>query len=298
MKNYSIHLKESDKGWFQICSEEVRNSLQNDSHIKVVDNSSEGSDLCVLYFSSNEIYYPNTKYSFRNAIVERNKFEWANTKFPGALRHIYVRDIQKQWYLEGVSTFINSPELLLNELSTLTAGMKIYTIGSSAGGFAAILFGSLLKADRVYAFNAQFDLNIIIDESSPSVDPLLFKYKDDISISPFLNLSNFIGGNTKYYYFQSAKSPMDIRQFDTCRRKDWITKIEFNTKNHGFPFLRHNLSQVLSLSDAELKSMSNTLNHPFIYSVKIDGFYNAIRLTVQAIVKRIKKKMYDEKKHA
>lgn len=42
----------------------------------------------------------------------------------------------------------------------LTQGYKVVTVGSSAGGFMAILFGCLLNAEAIYAFSPQISLEI------------------------------------------------------------------------------------------------------------------------------------------
>ncbi len=280
---------------FQIDSVIVKNAFTKSDNIKVVDVSDTISNLCIVYFSSNELYYPNTEYAFQNAIEKRDKYEWINTKYPGAKRHIFVRDVQKQWYMEGVSIKNNSPELLVNQLNELCKGFTVFTIGSSAGGFAALLFGSLIKAKRVYAFNAQLDLNIIIKDSSPFKDPILFRYQYDEPRSKFYQVSNFLNSSTKYFYFQSAKSKIDIVQYETCSKKSLLKKIEFSTSNHGFPFLRHNLLFVIGLSEDELDEMSKHKLHPFVFSVKVDGFWKATYLSGKAVLFRLKKKWYDEK---
>lgn len=281
---------------FQIDSKIVKDTFMKSENIKVVDVLDEASNLCVVYFSSNELYYPNTEYAFHNTIEKRDKYEWINTKYPGAKRLIFVRDIQKQWYLEGVSVKNNTPELLANQLKELCKDYTIYTIGSSAGGFAALLFGSMIKAKRVYAFNAQLDLNIIIKDSSPLINPILFKYQYNESRSKYYQVSNFLNANTKYFYFQSAKSGMDIVQYETCSKKSLLKKIEFSTSNHGFPFLRHNLLFVLGLTEDELEEMAKHKLHPFVFSIKVDGFWRAFYLSSKAVLKRLKKKWYDEKR--
>jgi hypothetical protein len=48
---------------------------------------------------------------------------------------------------------------LQNEIKECGA-TKVYTIGGSYGGYGAILYGILLKVDKVIAFNPQLDLNI------------------------------------------------------------------------------------------------------------------------------------------
>lgn len=283
---------------FQIESDIVKSYYKNDLNYKVVYNKDSQCDrsLCVIYFSSNEIYYPNTEMSFKNSIVKRDKYEWQNFKFPGAFKHIYIRDIQKQWYIDGINSEIDTPEKLWKLIEKETKGYKIYSIGSSAGGYAAIVYGSLIKAARVYAFNAQLNLFQTLKNSYPSVDPILYKYKNE-DRAKFYNVDNFLNPGTEYFYFQSALSRIDIDQYELLENRNLFNTIKFQTSNHGFPFLRHNLNYVLSLSPVQLKELSNQMIHPFKFSVQIDGFFLTTYLVTQAVLKRFKKKLYDEKRN-
>lgn len=116
---------------------------------------------CAIYFSSNDIYFPNTEDVFRKRIVEKNTFEWYGTRIAKATKHIFVRDVFKQWYIRGINAQCNNIEALAALLKEEAKGMKVVTVGSSAGGYAAIVLGSLLQAEYVLAFNAQLDINLI-----------------------------------------------------------------------------------------------------------------------------------------
>jgi len=279
---------------FQTSSPEVRNYYNNFRNIMVIDEPEPESRLCVIYFSSNELYYPNTKAAFDYSVVSRDKYEWLRTKFGGAARHIFVRDIQKQWYIEGVNSDLCTPELLCNELKSLSDGMKIFAIGSSAGGFAAILFGSLLNAERVYAFNAQLNLNLIVKGSTRNIDPLLFKYTQYPERSKYFLVDNFINNTTKYFYFQSAKSGFDQEQFKGCKRREELTRIQFITSNHGFPFLRHDLQYVLSLDEKGLYEMASKTRHPILFSLHNHGVIKGIYLVIDSVITRIRKKRQEK----
>ena len=190
---------------------------------------------------------------------------------------------------------INSPERLKEFIISETKGYRVFALGSSAGGFAAITYGSLVNAERVYAFNSQFDLNYILMNSNPILNPLLYKYKDTVR-SEYFRLDNFLNSSTEYFYFQSCKSKIDITQFEHLERKSIIRRIQFDTRNHGFPFLRQNLSYVLELSANDLKHMSQKITHPFYFTVQINGFFKSIFIIISAVLKRMKKKLFDEKR--
>ena len=55
-------------------------------------------------------------------IVEKNFFEWYNLRIEKAYKHIFVRDVFKQWYLSGINQSIDSPERLIEFLKNETDG--------------------------------------------------------------------------------------------------------------------------------------------------------------------------------
>ena len=118
--------------------------------------NAERKDICVVYFSSHNIYYPNTEEVFRKKIIEKDAYEWYSTRIEAGHKHIFIRDIQKQWYIQGINKRINSPEKLLDFLKKECEGYRIITVGSSAGGYAAVLYGSQLGAEKVFSFNGQY----------------------------------------------------------------------------------------------------------------------------------------------
>lgn len=195
---------------FQIDSKIVRSVYSTEPNYIIDYDESSEENVCAIYFSSNDIYFPNTEEIFRKRIVEKNFFEWYHTRVK-ARKHIFVRDVFKQWYIEGINTIINSPEKMEEWLKTETLGYQVITVGSSAGGYAAVLYGSLLKAVRVIAFNAQFSLMSASHKASNTHDPLLFKSLHTDRASYF-QLKDFLQPSVKYYYFLSVGCAEDNEQ--------------------------------------------------------------------------------------
>lgn len=278
---------------FQVDSPDVLKAFDTNNYCIEYNKASEcDSNLCVVYFSSNEIYYPNTLKSFDYSIVERDKYEWKRNRFPTAGKHIFIRDIRKQWYIGGINSRLDSPLKLAEFLKKETAGYKVYTIGSSAGGYAAILFGSMLQVNRVYAFNSQLNLNVIVQNSTALVDPILFEKVHEDVIKNYFDLSQFITKCADIYYFQSCQSNFDVEQFSSISSlaKDTIKIIRFKTSNHGFPFLRINLPYILAF---EKKSLDDLVHKTFSlipFSIRLIGFTATIQFVFKAVVDRFKKK--------
>jgi hypothetical protein len=70
----------------------------------------------------------------------------------------FVRDLDQAWYqlgVRGVGDDIMSSAEWLSSLCRQHHVQRVVCIGCSAGGFAAMVFGSLIGADVVHAFAAQ-----------------------------------------------------------------------------------------------------------------------------------------------
>ncbi len=135
-----------------------------------------------IYFSSNALYYPNTLECFDTKIVKNNRYEWTRRCVTGNnIANIYVRDLFKQWCVVGINSNLNSLDKVADFLKSLVKHKKVITVGSSAGGYLATVFGILLDADVVFNFSGQFVLTEdVINEYS-----LLTKYKNDKTRSKY-----------------------------------------------------------------------------------------------------------------
>ena len=130
---------------FQTDSETVRRVYETNNNYLIEYSKGGDADTCAIYFSSNDIYYPNLEGIFTKRIVNKNFYEWYHTRINRASKHIFIRDVFKQWYLAGINAKIDSPEKLAAFLKQETQDYtNVITLGSSAGGYAAILYGSLI----------------------------------------------------------------------------------------------------------------------------------------------------------
>ena len=192
---------------FQTDSNLVEESLKNPNYlIEYSDIDSIYKDkYCVVYFSSHNIYYPNNENEFQKQILDKNRYEWYGARIKKGFKHIFIRDNKKQWYLEGINNDINSIEKLEVFLKSETKGYKTIMIGSSAGGYAAVLFGSLLKSEYIISFNGQFQFYDLLKTSSADIDPVIFRNRDNKIINKFYSLKSYINNPEKVFYFWSKK---------------------------------------------------------------------------------------------
>lgn len=283
---------ELDKNFvFQTDSDIVDRIYNSEDNYLIEFNDSTPPDYCIIYFSSNNIYYPNTKEVFEKDIINKNKYEWYGTRINFGHKHIFVRDIKKQWYISGINTYYDSPEKLLSFLKEETKGYKIITVGSSAGGYMSVLTGQYLRAEYSFSFNGQFEIKTLLDKSSSSVDPLLFRNESNPLLNKYFDLSDFIINPENIFYFTSIKSDWDKQQCEHISHKH-INTLYFNTSNHGIPFLKTNLPVILNMSKEQILTLSGKRYHPILFSLKVSGIkdtINGIFMILKVILNKINK---------
>jgi hypothetical protein len=277
---------------FQIDSEIIQDVYRNQPNYLIEYTKKPESDdkYCIIYFSSHDIYFPNNEYAFKNQLLKKNRFEWYNTRINIGEKHIFLRDIKKQWYLTGLNHKINSIEKLNEFLFNETIGYKIITIGSSAGGFGAVLFGSLLSAETIFTFNGQFFLHDLLENSTQKINPIVFKERNNQKINKYYSLRTYVKKNENIYYFYSDRSPWDCTQFKHIFDLN-VKFIPFRTGRHGIPFLKTNLTTILNMSTKKIDSYANRTHFPFFFSIGIDGLMNTIKNYIFIVFNSVVKKL-------
>jgi hypothetical protein len=111
---------------FQTDSEIVNEYYSNSNNHLIEYDQSQSKEYCVIYSSSNDLYYPNTEIAFQESIIKKNRFEWYGNRITYAHKHIFLRDLKKQWYLSGINQNINSHEKLFSFLKKKLKATKSY----------------------------------------------------------------------------------------------------------------------------------------------------------------------------
>lgn len=200
-----------------------------------------------------------------------------------------MRDVFKQWYLTCINGQINSSQKLLEFLKQETNGFKVITIGSSAGGYASVLFGPKLKAEKSICFNGQFCLERLVNESSLTTSPLLFSILKKNN-GGAVNILNDIDSDTPIYYIYSDKSKWDVEQHGYAKGVQNVKCIEFNSSKHGIPFLKVALSKFINLEVEQLNKLTRKVQHPLLFTIKFVGIYKTISGLVSQAYKAYKKR--------
>ena len=203
------------------------------------DESCVDHSTCTIYFSSNGIYFPNEENVFRSVIIQEDRYEWYKTRRK-SYKHIFVRDVYKQWYAEGINDQYNTIEKLGQLLIQETKEFRqITTIGSSSGGYAAVLFGKMVGADLVLAFCPQFDLHQV---EVSGKGPLWTKHK--MALAPYFNISWAI--TPFVYYIYPIHSTCDQVQIDkiTVPMKNILRMDDYV---HGVPMNHSGLVKLINM---------------------------------------------------
>ena len=87
--------------------------------IKVFDPNSK---LCVIYFSSSAIYYPNTEKALEERVIDQDYYEWKAYPLRNIGKAIYVRDVAKQFYIYGINKNISTITAIIEFLRKETLG--------------------------------------------------------------------------------------------------------------------------------------------------------------------------------
>lgn len=240
------------------------------SNYKDVDKS-----LCAVYFSSNGIYFPNTANTFYDNIIEKDRYEWYGNRIKKAYKHIFVRDVFKQWYVKGINKTISSPEKLAYWLSKECEGFETIVIGSSAGGYAAVLFGSMIGAKIQMAFSPQLNLNHIINNDK---NPLLNQN------CLFLDISEYIQKAHHLFLFYSEGSTIDQMDIMIARRKN-ANIIMFKGDVHGVQIRSMALPTVINMRVENLIRLVGKRYSPLWFSIRHIDFCTTIKILIRKLLK-------------
>jgi len=74
------------------------------------------------------------------------------------VKRLFVRDLRQAWYHDGLPGYGDSLLESAGALRSLLAGLEVnrlVVVGGSAGGYAALAYGTLLGADEVLSFSPQ-----------------------------------------------------------------------------------------------------------------------------------------------
>jgi pimeloyl-ACP methyl ester carboxylesterase len=90
-------------------------------------------------------------------------YEFSSLTGRSGVKRLYVRDLHQAWYHRGMpghGDALMDVAAALRDVVARRRVQRLVVVGNSAGGYAALVFGTLLGADLVLAFSPQTILNL------------------------------------------------------------------------------------------------------------------------------------------
>ena len=224
------------------------------------------------------------------ASADRDWFEWYNHKNRSIDKAIYIKDPYKSWYLGGVNSTYDTVSKLLKFLVNETNGYKnITAIGASSGGYASLLFGTKLKANKILIFSAYFDLE---NKKSYILENLKKYNKSTKQFEEYKDITDLVNNsNSNIYYFVGKYSKEDQDQIRYSKNITHLKTFLFNSYIHGIPFCRGNLTSLVFLDIDELNKLylinKNKTISSLLWCLKFTNKHSLLKLFI-SIYKFIK----------
>ncbi len=166
---------------------------------------------------------------------------------------LFIRDLSMKWYLcglEGTSTDVKSTLLFIKGYTDRYK--KVYCIGSSMGGYGALLYGSLIEDTTIIVFGPQVDISSENKRINPWTKKSLTEdggVYDTISLDDrlYLDLHNSVRFSLDTTVHYSKNHEYDSYNASLIGRK----KVGYDTECHA-------IARYLN-TEGKLKSLMNRI---------------------------------------
>lgn len=217
-----------------------------------------------IYFTGN-VFTSDEAKNPEHKLLRNNHFDFYKMRIKKASKHILVRDVSEKWYSNGISDELDSIEKVAEFLKEQTKDSKIITIGVSAGGYAACLFGSLLSAKYAIAISAQFQAC------------------NEINLPEMLKKSDM-----PVYYIYPSYSDMDIEHYELVKDIESVKVLNLKSSVHHQPVFKDALKKIINSDINELNKMFAYKHKPIkerVFILKHFGIFDFLN-------RMVKKNMY------
>lgn len=273
------------------------NILINNEYQKLnyrIIDVSDKSNLCLIFFSSHDIYYPNTETSFISSISIKNRYEWINTACNSLImsqagRIIFVRDIYKQYYITGINNDTSTITQIMDFLRKKTEGYRVITFGSSAGGYMAMAAGISLKAEYIINNSGDFNIDKLLHLESKFISAAYVNKEN----APYTDLRKLLEKNeVPIYYFTAARNMLEKEQYEYVKGINCIKCIRFSEKNHASTVFPGNWAYLI-LNRAKLDSLvkERGMNNKIVVLFQTVPLKNALYIFAHEIKNFIKRRL-------
>lgn len=270
-------LKVTSKNFYIDDENELLNLWYKNDNYKVIKGLGQNKR-CIVFCSSNGLYFPDTEETFREKIVCNDRYEWghvASELIEHVEQIVFIRDVRKNFYVTGINQQVNTIGKVINLLKGVCKGYDIVTVGSSAGGYMATILGMLLGARYILNWGGQWNLldyNKVVENYY-----FLNKYKNDVERNSFFDLSDHVQQNTvPIYYFYAARNESDIQQAKYTEDISNIYSFSLDSDVHGQGFHTEAYISLLRCETDDLKIIYSTYHNYLVSPEKLSDQINLL----------------------
>ncbi len=206
------------------------NIINISAFCKVIDNQ---SSVTYIFFSS--VNTPENKFNFYNIgqmLASKDKYNI-----------IFLNTHKSTWYYDGIIGLGDTVEKCIQSIEEILLNLNSHSailVGGSMGGYAAILFGSMLKSTaKVISFGPELNLGIEGGFAKRYME--IDNYKI-YNVKKLMNKSN----NVKYFLMIGSANIVDMKSMINMDYTN-VNIIEFESLDKIFKF--ENLSSSLFFKD-------------------------------------------------
>lgn len=202
---------------------------------------------------------------------------------------IFIRDIYKQYYVNGINCEINTIDKLCEFLKKETEGMRIIICGTSSGGYIATILGIYLNAELVFNFGGAWSLEEALrvaweDNKIKSSYYFLWKKREDEMYKKWYDITKILENSTvpiMYFYSALNKDDSIQRMFLDQVDSGKIYCFAMKSSAHGYVLFHNCYKKVITSSLDKMINVSEKFENKIISLRKICFYF----LDISAAVK-------------
>lgn len=268
-------------------SNRLLNHVYQQDNIRVIEGMAKNKQ-CIIFCSSNGLYFPDTYEEFRTKIICNNYFEGGRLSsllIDYVERIILIRDIRKRFYVTGISEKFNSIDCVLELLANLTAGYEIIATGSSSGGYMAAIIGLHLNAKLVISAGGQWNLNKCNNVTETCY--FLRKNRENTLLNKYYDLSKMFQDNrVPIFYMYGGLNESDISQVRYAKDVRNLYPIAIKSYGHAASVSTESYSRLLCAAREDILNIYHKNRKELIETDRLEEqINNSIKLPKGFVMK-------------
>ncbi len=278
----------------------VQELYNNDKNYKVVSLS--GGNTCYIFCSSNGLN--QIADSIDPQVFSNDYYEWNNISKNKRIKrkagkYIFVRDVFQKSYVDGINKDINSIDKIIELLCVESAGYDVVCVGSSGGGYLAMILGAKLKnCSRVFSFGGLFSLYSWTGANNNFVFSDIEAYQKhigEIDYEKYYSIRKMIESYDKplfhFYGINHFADCVQINELNGVSNKN-VFLIGLKTGRHGGDFFGFTYPYLLSKSNHKMRMIcdgNNVVVSKIRFAIRVMGLFPFLAHSFERFLKKHKR---------